>query len=471
MSVQLRRIWLPLPLLLAFACVTVVFCQQKPDLQREFQAAVAEYDSGHLAEAAAKLEKLLPQVPQSFEVHELLGLVYAAESEDKKARDHLEAAVRLKPGSASARTNFGNILVHRGELDLAAQQYKKAIALSPQDYEANHNLGELFARMNKVTEAIPYLEKAQQLNPGSYDNGYDLSFAYLLTGRLSEARQMIHDLVQLKNTAELHNLLAQVEEKDGNFVAAVNEFETAANMDPSESNLFDWASELLVHRTLDPAIEVFRQSTERYPDSSRLAMGLGMAYYSLGKYDDAVKALLRAADLDPSDPRGYPFLSRAFDSSPSQANEVIERFRRFTELQPNNGRAFYYYAVSLWKSKREQDTNLDVGQIEFLLKKSISLEPDLPEAHLQLANLYSDQKKYAESIPEYLRARELNPDWADVPYRLAQAYVRTGRKDLAQKEFTIYQQLRERHLSDLDKQRAEIRQFVYSEKPGADGKP
>jgi tetratricopeptide (TPR) repeat protein len=452
-------------------CVTALFCQQKPDLQREFQAAVAEYDSGHLAEAAAKLEKLLPQAPQSFEVHELLGLVYAAQSKNESAHNHLEAAVRLNPSSASAHTNFGNILMRTGQLDLAEQQFKKAVALAPQDYQANHNLGELFARMNKVPEAIPYLQKAQQLNPGSYDNGYDLSFAYSLTGRLTEARQMIHDLVKLKNTAELHNLLGQVEEKDGNFVAAVNEFETAAHLDPSESNLFDWASELLVHRTLEPAIEVFRQSTERYPDSSRLAMGLGMAYYSLGKYDDAVKSLLRAADLDPSDPRGYPFLSRAFDSSPSQAKEVIERFRRFTELQPTNGRAFYYYAVSLWKSKREQDTNLDVSQIEFLLKKSIALEPDLPEAHLQLANLYSDQKKYAESIPEYLRARELNPDLADVHYRLAQAYVRTGEKDLAQNEFTVYQQLRERHLSDLDKQRAEIRQFVYSEKPGADGKP
>lgn len=440
-------------------------------MEREFQAAVAEYDSGHLAEAAAKLEKLLPQVPQSFEVHELLGLVYAAQSQNERAREHLEAAVRLNPGSASAHTNFGNILMRRGKLDLAERQFKKAVALSPRDYEANHNLGELFARVNKVPEAISYLEQAQQLNPGSYDNGYDLSLAYLLTGRLSDARKVIHDLAKLKNTAELHNLLGQVEEKDGNFVAAVNEFETATHMDPSESNIFDWASELLVHRTLEPAIEVFRQGTERHPDSSRMALGLGMAYYSLGKYDDAVKSLLRAADLDPSDPRGYPFLSRAFDSSPSQANEVIERFRRFTELRPKNGRAFYYYAVSLWKSKRAEDTNLDVSQIESLLKKSIALEAELPEAHLQLANLYSDQKKYAESIPEYLRARELDPDLADVHYRLAQAYVRVGEKDHAQEEFNVYQKLREQHLSDLDKQRAEIRQFVYSAKQGPDAKP
>ena len=93
--------------------------------------------------------------------------------------------------------------------------------------------------------------------------------------------------------------MAEIEEKDGNFVAAANEFEIAAHMDPSESNLFDWASELLVHRTLEPSIEIFRQATERYPQSSRLAIGLGMALYSLGKYDDAVISLLRAADLNP----------------------------------------------------------------------------------------------------------------------------------------------------------------------------
>jgi hypothetical protein len=40
---------------------------------------------------------------------------------------------------------------------------------------------------------------------------------------------------------------------------------------------------------------------------------------------------LRGADLDPNDARCYKFLSRAFDSSPSQAVEVIERFRRYAE--------------------------------------------------------------------------------------------------------------------------------------------
>ena len=375
-----------------------------------------------------------------------------------------DAALRLNPKSAAARTNLAANMVRLGKTAAAEEQFRKAVELEPENFDANHNLGEAYVRSGKIAQAAPFLEKAQRIDPSSYDNGYDLSLAYLLTGHWKEARQVVHDLLERKNTAELHNLLAEIEEKDGNFVIAASEFETAAHMDPSESHLFDWGSELLVHRTLEPSIEVFRQATERYPQSSRLAVGLGMALYSLGKYDDAVVSLLRAADLSPSDARIYPFLSRAYDSSPGQADEVIKRFRRFAELQPRNGRALYYYAMSLWKGKRAQDPGLNLHQIESLLTKSIELDPTLADAQLQLGNLYSDQSKYAEAVPHYKRSLELNSDLADAHYRLGQAYVRTGEKDQAQQELQVYQQLRAQHLADLDRQRAEVRQFVYSAK-------
>ena len=440
-------------------------------LDRQFQAAVAQYESGRFAEAATALEALLRDVPESFEVHELLGLVYSAQSQDAKATAHLEKAVRLKPDSASARMNLAINLAQLGKLQPAEAEFKRALALEPQNYDANHNLGELYVRAGQVPAAVPYLEQAQHIKPAAYDNGYDLALAYIVTERLADARQLLQGLLKQKDSAELHNLLGEVEEKDGKFVAAANEYELAAHLDPSESNLFDWGSELLLHRTLEPAIQVFQSATERYPNSPRLAIGLGIAYYSRGNYDDAVKSLLRAADLSPADPRVYPFLSRAYDSSPSQAEDVIARFRRFAEQQPGNARAQYYYAMSLWKGKRAQDPNLDLTQVGVLLKKSIALDPALAEAHLQLGNLYSEQSKYAESIPEYQRALELNSDLADAHYRLGQAYVHTGDKDKAQQQLQVYQKLREQHLADLDKQRAEVRQFVYAAKDASTAKP
>lgn len=458
-------------MLLACALAVPASAAQDQRLNQEFQAAVAQYELGHYAEAATKLEALVREVPESFEIHELLGLIYAAQSQDATANPHLDKAVRLNPNSAPARTNLAANLVRLGKLDRAGEQFKKAVELDPQSFDTNHNLAEFYVQSKKLADAVTYLERAQRIDPSSYDNGYDLSLAYLLTGRVSEARREIQRLLGVKNTAELHNLLAEVEEKDGNFVQAVNEYELAAHADPSESHLFDWGSELLLHRTLGPAIEVFQDATQRYPASQRLAIGLGMALYAHGNYDDAVKSLLRAADLNPSDPSCYIFLSRAYYSSPNQADDVIQRFRRFAELQPRNALALYYYAMSVWKGKRAQDPGLDLQQIETLLKKSLELDPKLAEAHLQLGNLYSDQSKYAEAIPEYVRALGLDPDLADAHYRLGQAYVRTGQKESAQQQLQVYQKIHEQNLADLEKQRAEIRQFVYGAKDSPSGKP
>jgi tetratricopeptide (TPR) repeat protein len=433
------------------------------ELDRQFQSAVAAYDTGHYAEATTKLEALLPYGAKNFELHELLGLVYAGESQDAKAVEQLEIAVRLKPDSAVARTNLAASLYHSGKLQAAEDQFRKAIDLDPQNYDANHNLGEIFVQSRRIAESIPLLEKAQEIHP-SYDNGYDLALAYFLTGKLDRARQQVQNLTQIKNTGELHNLLAQIEEKDGKFVAAVNEYETAAHMDPSEDNLFDWGSELLLHRTYEPAIEVFQQAVQRYPKSTRMFMGLGMALYSRGKYDEAVQALLTAADLNPSDHRCYFFLSKAYGSSPNQTDEVIERFKRFAQLQPNNAQAVYYYAMSLWKGKRAEDTDTDFHEVEALLQKSIALDPSLADAYVQLGNLYADRREYAKSIPEYESALKLNSNLPDAHYRLGQDYVHTGQKDRAQQEFDIYQKQRAEHLAEVDKERAEVQQFVYSEK-------
>jgi tetratricopeptide (TPR) repeat protein len=278
-------------------------------------------------------------------------------------------------------------------------------------------------------------------------------------------------ILSTHDTGELHNLLGQIDEKDGKFLAAANDFEAAAHLDPTEDNLFDWGSEMLLHRTYEPAIAIFKQATIRFPKSPRLYIGLGLALYSRGKYDEAVSAFLTAADLDPTDPRGYVFLSKAYDSSPKQADDVIQHFRRYAELRPNDARAQYYYAMSLWKGKRAGDTNVDLQTVQGLLEKSVSLDDKLPEAHLQLGDLYSGQHQYEKSIPEFVRALELNPNLSDAHYRLGTDYVHVGKKDQAQKEFATYQRLRAEHLAETDKERAEVQQFVYSEKSDSSSKP
>src|SRR5579862_4274826 len=98
---------------------------QAQSLDRQFQSAVTQYNAGRLAEAASQLEALLPRVPKSFEVHELLGLTYAGQSQDAKAIEQLQIAVQLKPDSAAARTNLAASLFHSRMSEQAEEQFRK----------------------------------------------------------------------------------------------------------------------------------------------------------------------------------------------------------------------------------------------------------------------------------------------------------------------------------------------------------
>ena len=471
---QLRRI--AFAFLLAFipcAASRQSSAQQlsKAQLDAQYQSAVADYNAGRFEQAAALLENVLPYASRSYVVHELLGMVYASLSQNEKALDQLKLAVQLKPDAADARTNLGAFLLRTGKHALAGEQFLKAQQLAPQDYEANHDLGEFYVQSGRIQDAQPFLENAWHNNPDSYGNSYDLAMADFQLGKLSEAREVAEHTLQKNNTGELHNLLAQIDEKDGKFVDAANEYETAAHMDPSDDNLFDWGSEMLLHRTYEPAITIFQQATLHYPKSPRLFIGLGLALYSRGKYDEAVKALLTAADLAPADARCYYFLSKAYDSSPTQADEVTARFQRYAQLKPDDSLAQYYYALSLWKAKRSQNGTVDIPAIEALLQKSIALNPSFPQAHVQLGDLYADQHQYEKSVPEYERALALDPNISDAHYRLGTDYVHVGQREKAQQEFATYQKLRADHLAEIDKERAEVKQFVYTARNPEPTKP
>jgi len=434
--------------------------------EREFQSAAASYEAKDYARAREQLEPLAARLPDDFEVNELMGLVYAGQGQDENAKRFLENAVRLKPDSAAARTNLAVNLARLGEKVLAEAEFKRAAELEPDSFDANHNLGEFYVRAGNLRAAIPYLERAQSAalsNPtASYENGYDLALAWAETANYSEARAEIRAQLKKRDTAELRNLLGEVEEKAGNYLAAEGEYERAAHMEPSEKNIFDWGGELLLHQAFEPALEVFGRGVERYPRSAKMEIGLGLAFYARAQYDLAVKALSMATDLDPSDSRPYVFLAKAYNVSTTQIDEVTARLRRFAEREPRNAQAQFYYAMSLWKGKRDQNQSVNVDEIESLLKKAASLDPAFPDAHLELGALYANQRRYPDAVREYERAIKLDPGLPDAHYRLAQALVRTKDKQRAEEQFALYERLHRRQVADTEKRRSEIKQFMFT---------
>jgi Tfp pilus assembly protein PilF len=430
---------------------------------QQFRLAVSHYQTGQYRLAAQELESLVRRMPPSFEVQELLGLVYSSESQDAKARVHFEAAVRLEPGSAAAKANLAINLSRLGDNIGATEEFRRALQLEPKRYDANHDFGEFYIRAGNIAAAIPYLAAAERARPQSYANGYDLALAYVRMRQWSAARGSILNLMAGHNTAELHNLLAEADEGSGDFISAVNEYQIAAHMNPSDTNIFDWGGEFLLHHNWDAAVKVFSQGVKLYPNSARQSVGLGLALYRKGSFDQAVKILVKATDLDPSDPGAYYFLNECDRHSPADADVVIERFKRLAELRPRDPNALYFYAESLWKTKQVPLTQASLIQVERLLQECLALEPGFADGHYQLANLYSQRQEYAKAVPEYERTLALDAKNGRARYRLGQTYSHLGERALAQKQFAIYQQWYTRHLAEEDKEGNSIRTFVLSE--------
>ncbi len=113
---------------------------QATTLRQQFQVALTDYRAKKFDAAEKRLETLAKQFPASFDVHELLGLVYSARGDCSKAIGALESAVRLKPDFAPARVNLARNLVQCGKMeeesgnyDRAAREFQRAALLDPSE--------------------------------------------------------------------------------------------------------------------------------------------------------------------------------------------------------------------------------------------------------------------------------------------------------------------------------------------------
>jgi tetratricopeptide (TPR) repeat protein len=329
-------------------------------------------------------------------------------------------------------------------LEAAAIERRLADAArrNPDSFDAQYQLASFYLQQGKLQIALPYLQRARAIDPSRYECGHDLALALLETGKLDEARAQIGQMISVADRAELHDLLGNVEERAGNLVAAAEEYQRAAHMDATEEHLFDWGNILLRLDAYQEADQVFTAGLERHAQSARLHVGLGIAQYSRGQHEAAVKSFCRAADLTPSDPRPYQFLGEMYGVVPAMAGEITPRLARFAKAHPRNGLAQFQYAMSLWKGQPESSP--DLRQVETLLRRAVTLDHTLAKAFLQLGILLADQQRYAEAIPQLQSAVRLETDLAQAHYRLAQVYQRTGQKALAAKEFEIFERLKAR---------------------------
>jgi tetratricopeptide (TPR) repeat protein len=262
-----------------------------------------------------------------------------------------------------------------------------------------------------------------------------------------------------EDSADLHAQLAEIEENEGRPLEAVQEYQRAAEMQPTEPHLFAWGAELLLHHAPEPAILVFSKGRRLYPHSSRMLIGLGAARYAQRSEEQAGKLFLEACDLDPSDPTPYLFLGRLQQTVKVEPPGWTERMKRFVGLHPESPMAHYLYGVALMKRNGSAE-NFNAAERE--LKTAIELDAHLGSAYLQLGILHAEHEDLTGAIAALQKAIETTPLPDEAHYHLAQVYRRMGEAGKANKEIEQFKQISEEKSKQAERERHEIPQFVYT---------
>lgn len=372
----------------------------------------------------------------------------------------------LKPqgsGAGSADSAKGSA-IQASEAALRAE-----LAGAPGRFEPNHQLGELYLRAGRYQESVPLLRAAYQIDPKNEGNEYDLALALKGSGDYTGAREHVDKLIAHKETGDLDRLSGEIAEKAGDPLTAVRRFEQAVREDPSEQNYFEWGSELLLHRAVLQAKDVFATGAKLYPTSARMLTALGAALFAGAFYDEAAQRLCDASDLNPSNPEPYLFMGKIEIAAPNPLACVEQKLARFVELQPENPLANYYYAMTLWKQQGLSIDPKQLQKVEAMLTKAVTIDPECSEAYLQLGELNVSRHDYHNAIGFYTKAIQADPQLSEAHYRLGMAYDRIGDRANAAKEFKLHDEIRKQQAVEVERQRRAVKQFlvVVPDKPAA----
>ncbi len=379
---------------------------------------------------------------------------------------------------------------------VASQSYRQAYALSPSSYEiylalvqsslssgdapsreglpappanlsASQNLalGLLLLSHDAYQQAIPRFEQALQQDDSNEMATLNLALAYRNVGKTSTAIDLTRRKLDTKPTAALYNMLAELEEGAGQYVDAVQNYQTAVELEPTNENYyFDLGMEYLSHFTFGPALEVYRVGTKKFPDSSRQYLGLAFSHYAVREYKEAADAFTKALELDPDSPAVLKAWNTVLSFlAPANWQGILPRLSRLVAAHPQSPDLAFSYGAALFRSEFAKGPKVALDRPQSFLGKAITLRPNFAAARLELGALYAAQNQNQKAVDEYLEAIREDTKSDVAHYRLGQIYRQMNKLDLATQELASYQELSRLHQEEIKRNRSAIQQFVLSQ--------
>lgn len=233
----------------------------KQPSQQEIQPLLNLLNAGQLAATANMAQTLIAQYPNTFLLHNVLGIALDGLGEYDGAINSYRNALKLQPNMPDLHFNLGIVFGNLNRFEEAANSYRKAIALNPKFFEAYGNLGTLMQKQGKLEEAVASYRKAISINPDA--RGYfNLGTALRDQGKLDEAIKSYQQAIELfPNYADAHSNLGETLRDQGNMQEAIKSYQNALALNPNHPSAnYNMAEFLYLAKRYDEAIPHFEMS-------------------------------------------------------------------------------------------------------------------------------------------------------------------------------------------------------------------
>lgn len=183
---------------------------------------------------------------------------------------------------------------------------------------------------------------------------------------------------------------------------------------------------------------VLESLSGKQPDEALYPYWLGRLDYDAQHYDSAIAYFHRTITLRPDMARAYDNLGLCYFSQ-NKNSLAIESYRKAIELERDSPHPSAWPHLNLATALHFLN-RLDEAKAE--LQETVRLDPALKPAHYELGLVLEAEQLFDSAIRSFSDATRLDSNYAEPHYALARIYRKQGRRDLAQQEVEIYQQLR-----------------------------
>ncbi len=307
--------------------------------------------------AIPELEKVAALDPDNVEARANLGVLLFFRGDYAQAVPHLQAAVRLKPDLPKIQALLGLAEEYTSDLAGARKNLEASFPLIEEKklkVEVGLDLVGLYNGSNDLDSAASVIAALRKADP---ENPEVLYAAYRTYADLSGESMLELSLVA-PDSAQMHQLLAHEETREGNTNGAIAQYRQAIAIDPHLPGVHFELAELL-NTSQDPVIkrqaeEEYRAAVEADPHDEKAICSLGEIAMQKGDLQQAYADFSKAVALRPADAEAKLWLSKVLIQM-DEPDKALPLLEASVQLDPTDATAHYRLSTLYRRAGRMED--------------------------------------------------------------------------------------------------------------------